>query len=52
MAKFHDQLKIMEAQKNAEEIWNNIFDAAPILDPNAPLGLYQKDKNYLPILND
>ena len=37
MGNAHSQYKVVEAENNAEQIWNKIFEVAPVQDPNAPL---------------
>ena len=43
MGDAHDQYKVVQAENNAEEIWNQIIALAKVQDPDAPLE-YKKSK--------
>ena len=51
MGDVHDQYRVVQAENNAEEIWNNILALAKVQDPDAPLvwGEEDSDGNDVPV---
>ena len=43
MGDAHDQYKVVQAENNAEEIWNNMLALVQVQDPDAPLKIDKKD---------
>ena len=49
MGNAHSQYKVVQAEKNSDQIWHKMFKVAPVENPDAPLSMWDIIKPNHPV---